>query len=108
MRGLPATADKEVVRLPPPQREGLHLLGLGAACPSEGGGTWTWDIEYVWGVRLSVQCLFVSVYTLGECRVFGCAYGVGMHVCVRVCLFVCVYMSGWVLDSTSLGTSQAL
>lgn len=31
-----------------------------------------------------------------------------MHVCVCVCLFVCVYMSGRILDSTPLGTSQAL
>ena len=31
-----------------------------------------------------------------------------MDVCICVCLFVCVYMSGWVSDPTSLGTSQAL
>ncbi|XP_035772312.1 uncharacterized protein LOC118456031 [Neolamprologus brichardi] len=53
MRGLPATADKEVVRLPPPQREGLHLLGLGTVCPSGGRGTLTWDIEL--GLRLNLS-----------------------------------------------------
>lgn len=46
--------------------------------------------------------------TLGRCSAFVyVCMRVGMHACVCVCLFVYICVSGWVLDSTSLGTSWA-
>lgn len=46
--------------------------------------------------------------TLGRCSVFVyVCMRVGMHACVCVCLLVYICVSGWVLDSTSLGTSRA-
>lgn len=45
---------------------------------------------------------------LGRCSAFVyVCMRVGMHACVCVCLFVYICVSGWVLDSTSLGTSWA-